>query len=371
MCRERASAVAGFRSAVRHPHPQRREAARTSSPTKAMSAVRPQPSELRRSCGVVVPSWNSLHYLRTTLPAIERAAARHGRANIVLVDNGSSDGTAEYVRRHHPRVTVLQIERRSIGAARNLGAAHVTAELLVFVDADCLVADDHLIAADRVMSNPRVQVTGSSYALPDDPGWIELVWHRLHKRRNNGFVRLIPGGNLAITAEAFVAAAGFNEQLVTGEDADLCARLISLGFSPYAAQEIRAAHLGNPKSIAGFYRRNVWHSAGMFGPNGSRLLTQPNLMMFLHGALTAIAVAMILTGMVRGWQALAILAVAQLLAPLFSALFRLFTRASGVALWSSPLLVVRGTLLYWVYYWARIRGILLIAARGAASYSRR
>lgn len=325
----------------------------------------------KHRCGVVVPSWNSLHYLRDTLPALERAVTRHGSAKVVLVDNGSSDGTTEYVRRHHAGIDVLQIERRSIGAARNLGATHASAELLVFVDADCLVADDHLVTADRMLSNPEVQVTGSSYALPDEPGWIEDVWHRLHKRRSDGFVRLIPAGNLAMTSEAFAAAGGFDEHLVTGEDADLCARLTSLGFPPYASAEIRAAHLGNPKSIAGFYRRNVWHSAGMFGPNGSRLLTRPNLMMFIHGVLTALAVATVLTGGLRGWWALVPVIGSQLLAPLLSSVFRLFTRAGGVATRSSPLLVLRATLLYWVYYWARIRGVLLIAARGAANYSRR
>src|SRR5690606_5650061 len=117
---------------------------------------------------------------------------------------------AEFVRLEFPEFKLLSISRRSIAAARNVGAAQTDDAIIVFMDADCLPTVDYLVTIDRVLAETTVNVTGSSYVLPPEPGWIESAWHAIHRRERDGQVNLIPSGNLIIRRKQFVEVGGFD-----------------------------------------------------------------------------------------------------------------------------------------------------------------
>ena len=77
---------------------------------------------------VVVASRNRRADLLATLP-------RH-EAPVILVDNGSTDGTVDAVRAAHPQVTVLPLERNEGAAARTRGVASAGTEFVAFADDD-------------------------------------------------------------------------------------------------------------------------------------------------------------------------------------------------------------------------------------------
>lgn len=322
-------------------------------------------------CLIVVPAWNALHYLRKTVPAMRRAAKKHGNAQIVIVDNGSSDGTAGYIRSVYPDVTVISLPRQPIGAARNKGAQSIKSEILAFIDADCLMDEDHLVAADRLLSNEGVSVTGDSYDIPAKPGWIERTWYHLHRPAADGVTRLIPAGNLVVARKAFEEVGGFDEELITGEDADLCQRLIRAGYHPFASHAIRVVHLGNPKTLRAFFSMNVWHSIGMFGSARSNWLDRPILMMFGHLTITILALATMLNTSINFGTRLTILLASQIVAPTLSVSYRMVYEGGGIT-WANALPnVTRAILLYWVYYWARVRALCLLILGRANGYTKR
>jgi glycosyltransferase involved in cell wall biosynthesis len=83
---------------------------------------------------VVIPAWNALRWLPETLDSV---MTQHGADfEIVLVDDGSTDGTADYVTQTWPQVRLLRTENRGVSHARNLGTAQARGALVKYLDAD-------------------------------------------------------------------------------------------------------------------------------------------------------------------------------------------------------------------------------------------
>src|ERR1019366_7489049 len=74
-------------------------------------AAASQAAPLPSAATVVIPNWNGRDLLERYLPSVIAALAGHPENEIVVVDNGSADGSAEFVRRAFPDVKVLALER--------------------------------------------------------------------------------------------------------------------------------------------------------------------------------------------------------------------------------------------------------------------
>jgi hypothetical protein len=96
------------------------------------------PAAAEGSMSVVIPVRNMNYSLPTVLDTL--AAQEISRApEVIVVDDGSDDGTAGAARRHPLRPVVVAMPRRGAGAARNVGAFLATGDTVVFADADMLV----------------------------------------------------------------------------------------------------------------------------------------------------------------------------------------------------------------------------------------
>jgi glycosyltransferase involved in cell wall biosynthesis len=91
---------------------------------------------------VVVPALNAARFLAEALASIVRQ--RYEPLEIVVIDDGSSDGTAEVARTFHGRPVVIEQPNRGPAAARNRGIAAAKGELIAFLDADDLWPDGKL-----------------------------------------------------------------------------------------------------------------------------------------------------------------------------------------------------------------------------------
>lgn len=90
---------------------------------------------------IVVPAYKSAKTIGACLEAL--LAQRTDLSYEVIVVESSSDGAAELVRKRFPQIRVIESDKRLLsGAARNLGAAEASGEILCFVDSDCNVEAD-------------------------------------------------------------------------------------------------------------------------------------------------------------------------------------------------------------------------------------
>ena len=162
----------------------------------------------------VIPAHNEEAFLGATLGALRTSAeALGGPFEIIVVDDGSTDGTASLAR--SLGATVLQVTHRHIGASRNAGARIARGDVLVFVDADTLVPPDTLAAVEAALARGAIG-GGARARLEDDaPRWARVFWtgvlvaFRLH---------IAAGCFIFARREAFEAAGGFDETYLYSEE---------------------------------------------------------------------------------------------------------------------------------------------------------
>lgn len=305
---------------------------------------------------VVVPIYNKLALLRRSLASIFRAADRHGGVEVVLVDNGSTDGSYEHALEYADRAIVDQV-RGSISAVRNAGARRGRGRYLSFLDSDIVVAPDFFEQLDALLSGGVASAVGCECHLPDDPHWVERAWYVLTVPEDDGYRHYLNSGNFAITRELFEQVGGFPEEFLTGEDSEICRRIVARGATIYQSQRIAAQHLGNPKTLSGFFRRTRWHAGGVSDGRRVMWFQKVTLMTVAHGCLilAALSLAVVGRGTIRSLVAAAVLALA---VPMATYVLRL-TRVRRLA---NP---VTSLFLIEVYYAARLAALAEIVVRRA------
>ncbi|HYO35801.1 MAG TPA: glycosyltransferase [Geodermatophilus sp.] len=221
----------------------------------------PRPPAPPEGVTVVVMSWNRREDLLATLP-------RH-EAPVVLVDNGSSDGTAEAVRAALPGVTVLPL-RENVGArARTIGAGHARTEFVAFADDDSWWAPGDLAAAVAVMrAHPRLAVLNARVLVgPEerlDPLCPELAASPLGAPPHLPGPRLLGfiGCAAMVRTEAFLAAGGFDPVVrFPGEEERLSLDLAAAGWDVAYVDSVTVHHHPSARRHDAAARRTaIWRS---------------------------------------------------------------------------------------------------------------
>ena len=304
-------------------------------------------SQQTSSISVVIPVYNSMRTLATCLNSVLEALGRVSSSELIVIDNGSTDGGFELLQRAYTHVARIdQIKGRTIASLRNSGARLAQGQYLSFLDSDCVVLPAYFEKAMRVFAQVHPDATGCKYDLPPQPHWIEETWQTLHRRPQDGYVEYLNAGNFIIKREVFEKVGGFDENLATDEDADLGWRLRAAGFRIYEASDVSAVHLGNPKSLRSFFQKEAWHGLGMFNLRKHSVFDKVLLATFLHCCLLLLAVIGIILPRVPASGRLGLALFGLLFVPSLTLAFR-FAKLGRVY---RPL---RCLLLYWIFFGAK------------------
>jgi len=212
------------------------------------------PSEAGRPLvSVIVPTFNRADLLGHLLGALAEQAYPSSLLELIVVDNSSTDGTAELVERWSKVMgyPVRFVRKQNEGpvASRNLGASQARGRVLAFTDSDC-VPDPRWVlnAVHYLTGNPDVSIVcGPMRALGSEGAGLLDAQHE-ETIRDTG---LYPSGNLIFRRECFERAGGFDEQfgiypwgaLVRGEDTDLVWRARRLGYRAEFVDDVAVGHL--------------------------------------------------------------------------------------------------------------------------------
>lgn len=202
----------------------------------------------RPEVSVIVPVWNGRSTLGACLAALTSQTLAPARYEIIVVDNGSSDGSAA-IARSFPGVSVLEEPKPGSYAARNTGVARARGRLLAFTDADCVPAADWLeqalAAADRTphfgVLAGRIELFEEGGAATDDSVYAEyerlFSFPQAHAARGN-----CATANWLSPAEAIRAVGGFDAGLKSGGDREMALRLRDAGWPLVYVPEMLVRH---------------------------------------------------------------------------------------------------------------------------------
>jgi glycosyltransferase involved in cell wall biosynthesis len=195
-----------------------------------------------------MPAYNCSALLRQSLAPLLKLRQSGGISELIVVDDGSTDGTADVAALLGARV-ITTGGRCGPAAARNLGAANAQGNILWFVDSDVIVADDAAECIRHVLIGGPVAVFGSYDNSPSARNFLSqyknLVHHHYHQMGRRDASTFWAGCG-AVWKDAFLKVGGFNASRYPRpsiEDIELGYRLREAGGRIQLAPEIQGTHL--------------------------------------------------------------------------------------------------------------------------------
>lgn len=189
---------------------------------------------------IVICSYNGSRTIAETLESLTRLHYRE--FEVIVVDDGSTDGTAEIARSFAAKV--ITTPNRGLSSARNTGMAAAQGEVIVYLDDDAY-PDAHWLSylAAMFLLTSHGAIGGPNLPTPDAGLVADAVaaspGGAVHVLYSDREAEHIPGCNFAVRKSALEAVGGFDPRFrVAGDDVDICWRLrergFTLGFCPPA-----------------------------------------------------------------------------------------------------------------------------------------
>jgi glycosyltransferase involved in cell wall biosynthesis len=206
---------------------------------------------------VIIPAKNEEANIARCLDSLRRMEYDGNLYEVIVVDNGSSDKTVEIARQKGAAVYVQPA--MTISGLRNFGAGKATGKILAFLDADCAVSPQWLMAASYYLGeNVDIVAFGSPVIIPENGTWVQKAWFKVRGRSGQMVsVDWLESANLFVKRSAFTAVNGFNDSLVTCEDYDLTQRLRDIGILMHDPS-VLAIHYREPATIIEFLKKELW-----------------------------------------------------------------------------------------------------------------
>lgn len=181
------------------------------------------------SASVVIPNWNGRDLLEKYLPSVVTAMSGHPANEVIVVDNGSRDGSAAFVREKFPTVRVIALpENLGFGGGSNRGFAEAKNDIVVLLNSDMRVAPDFLAPLLEGFADASVFAVSCQIFFSDpskkreETGLTQAWWAdgglRVRHRDDAEVTDLFPcfyggGGSCAFDRRKFLELGGFDEVL--------------------------------------------------------------------------------------------------------------------------------------------------------------
>lgn len=249
---------------------------------RAVGDVRPSTA----AASVVIPNWNGRDLLEKYLPSVIEALSGNSANEVIVVDNASEDGSADFVRRQFPQVKVLELSiNRGFGGGSNAGFREAANDIVVLLNSDMRVEPDFLapllagFTDEKVFSVSCQIFFTDPQKLREETGLTQAWWEggsiRVRHRLDDQVTDLFPcayggGGSSAYDRRKFFELGGFDELLAPFymEDTDLGMLAWKRGWKV----------LYQPRSVV--YHEHRGTIGKKFSPHYIRQVVRKNFLLF-------------------------------------------------------------------------------------------
>jgi len=223
------------------------------------------PSESDLSMTLVIPGRNAAGTLRPCLEAAAALVERGELAEIIFVDDGSTDETVKIAAEYSVRC--VEGPARGPGAARNVGWRLAKTPLIWFIDSDCVTEDNTLAMLVSHFQDPMVVGVGGSYSNLTPHSLIASLIHEemcLRHRKMSRVVNFLGSYNVAYRRCVLEQVGGFDEEYFNAagspgaEDAELSFQLSKLNHRLHFEPRSCVGHY-HPTSLRRYLRAQHHH----------------------------------------------------------------------------------------------------------------
>ena len=215
---------------------------------------------------VVIPAYNAESTIGQAVAKSIAQAKGPMEVEVVVVDDGSTDETAEVAESEGAKV-IMQ-ENAGPAAARNRGWESASGNLICFTDADCIPSPGWLENLLDGFTDLQVGAVAGSYEVANTSSWLARWVHQeimeRHKRMPP-FIRAFGSYNVAIPRHVLQATGGFDPvyRRASGEDNELSYRIIKKGWRIAFRPQATVAHY-HPEKLWKYlmeqYRHGFWRA---------------------------------------------------------------------------------------------------------------
>lgn len=248
---------------------------------------------------IILLSWNGIKYLGPCLDAV--FAQQYEPFEVIVVDNGSSDGSADYIAQAYPAARLIRLpENTGYSGGNNVGMRAATGEALILLNQDTQVHSGWLAALMEPLKDPSVGFVGCKTLYPD--GTLQHAGGYLIDARGNpahyGWrepdegqydapqeVAYVTGAAIALRRSTLVQIGFLDEAFSPAyfEDSDWCFRAHAAGLSVLYWPAASLVHDESPKD--GYRQQTVYHHGRL------RLLFKHKPLTWLQGEFATAEVA--------------------------------------------------------------------------------
>ena len=193
---------------------------------------------------VIIPTYNRRHELEKLLHSLNRQTLPSSQFEIIVVDDGSGDGTEEWLMKHLDQFKVKILFYTQVhggpGAARNLGMKKAKGDIFAFIDTDCIAEPKWLEHLIKPFDSEKMGAVGGKEIINDKDPLLMRCFHYLmtsplttgglRGKRGRRLAHFYPRTfNMAISRKAYQATGGF-KKMFHAEDIELSYRIKQEGF---------------------------------------------------------------------------------------------------------------------------------------------
>ena len=203
---------------------------------------------------VIIPAYNAERTLPLTLEALQRQTVPPNEYEIIVVDDGSTDRTAQIAEQYG--VQVIRQENQGPAAARNVGVRMAHGEIVLFTDADCAPREDWIEKMTAPFADPEVVGTKGAYLTRQRAlmaRFVQLEYEdRYDRMARFAQIDFIDTYSAAYRRDVFLANGGFDTIFPTAsvEDQEFSFRLAQKGYKMVFVPEARVYHI---------HDETLWH----------------------------------------------------------------------------------------------------------------